>query len=110
MAVCLIDPYYCFWIVHGFFNHTAVFDTIIDDRYEPIFWGNTDISDSAKLFQQWVYGVWGATMAGWGIITAFIVQYPFRKKEKWAWSGLVIMLLVWFVLDTSISLIYRVYI
>lgn len=39
----------------------------------------------------------------------FKAHYPFKKKEKWAWNCLVVGLLVWFVLDTSISLNYKVY-
>ncbi len=60
-------------------------------------------------FQHWIYGVWGATIAGWGVFLTFISYFPFRNKEKWAWNCLSLGLLVWFVLDTSISLFYSVY-
>ena len=44
-----------------------------------------------------------------GITLAYIARYPFGRKERWAWNGLVFGLLVWFVLDTALSIFYRVY-
>ncbi|MGB6067906.1 MAG: hypothetical protein WBG50_24125, partial [Desulfomonilaceae bacterium] len=64
---------------------------------------------SAKEFQQWVYGVWGATIAGWGAFMAFIAYYPFAQKERWAWNCIVTGLAIWFVLDTTLSIYHRVY-
>ncbi|MGQ9655787.1 MAG: hypothetical protein ACUVXD_17135 [Thermodesulfobacteriota bacterium] len=78
-------------------------------QIDPAFWGVSPVDVAARQFQQWIYGAWGATIAGWGIVLIYIVRYPFRKKESWAWKGLVYALLVWYVLDTSLSVLYRVY-
>ena len=87
---------------------SPLFD-LFNRQIDPAFWGAGAVGDGAKEFQKWIYGVWGATIAGWGIFLAFIAHYPFAKKEKWAWNCLVLGLLVWFILDTLISLNYRVY-
>jgi len=87
---------------------TPLFDSF-NRQIDPAFWGTGVVEDSAKGFQHWVYGVWGATIAGWGIFVTFIAHYPFRNKEKWSWNCLVTGMFVWFVLDTSLSLYYRVY-
>lgn len=87
---------------------TALFD-VFNRQIDPVFWGAADAGESARGFQQWVYGVWGATIAGWGVIMTFIAHYPFRNKEKWAWNCLAAGTLVWYVLDTSISVFHRVY-
>ena len=42
-------------------------------------------------------------MAGWGLMLLFVVQYPFRLREKWAWQSIAISLGFWYVLDTGIS-------
>ena len=107
----LISTYFVilFGLVMVFLNSTELYNRVINDQYNPVFWGNNTISKNAELFQQWVYGAWGATIIGWGIIVAFIAQYPFKRKEKWSWMGLTIMLSVWYLLDTGISLVYRVY-
>jgi hypothetical protein len=93
----------------AFFSGTPLFESI-NRQIDPAFWGTSVVDTSAREFQKWAYGVWGATIAGWGIFLAFLAQYPFGRKEKWAWNYLVIGLLVWFVLDTSISISYKVYI
>ncbi len=48
-------------------------------------------------------------MAGWGVFVTFIAHVPFKRKEKWAWTCLLTGVLVWFCLDTAISLQFRVY-
>ncbi len=92
----------------AFFGGTALFETF-DRQINPVFWGTEDIDDNIRAFQGWNYGVAGGIMAGWGVTLAFVAQYPFRKREKWAWNSLLIGLLVWFVIDTSISLKFQVY-
>ncbi len=87
---------------------TPVFE-LFNQQIDPAFWGANAAGESAELFQRWAYGVWGATIAGWGVFVTFIAHYPFQEKEKWAWNCLVVGILVWFVLDTSLSLYYRVY-
>jgi hypothetical protein len=97
-----------FGIVMVFISGTSLFD-LFNHQINPAFWGTNVVDVQAKQFQNWVYGLWGATIAGWGIVLAFLVYYPFNRKEKWAWNCLVIGLSVWFVLDTGLSAIYRVY-
>ncbi len=76
------------------------FNSLID----PVFWGNETPNIQVRNFQQWVYGVLGATMVGWGILIAFIAAIPFKKKEKWSRNCILIGILSWYILDTFISL------
>lgn len=65
---------------------TPLFD-LFNQQIDPSFWIANSIDPGAKIFQQWIYGVCGATIAGWGVFVTFIVHYPFRKKDKWAWNS-----------------------
>ncbi len=76
---------------------------------QPGLLGTVEIADSAGDFQKWIYGVLGATLAGWGVFVAFIAHYPFQQREKWAWNCILAGLLVWFVIDMAISLSFKVY-
>jgi drug/metabolite transporter (DMT)-like permease len=87
---------------------TALFD-MFNRHINPVFWGSNIVEEPAKGFQQWIYGVLGATMAGWGVFMTFIARYPFRNKEKWAWNCMSIGMLLWFFLDTSLSIFHKVY-
>jgi hypothetical protein len=97
-----------FGAMMAFLSGTPVFD-LFNRQIDPAFWGSSALGDSTKRFQEWIYGVWGATTAGWGIFLTFIAHYPFGRRERWSWNCMVAGLAVWFVLDTSLSIYHRVY-
>jgi hypothetical protein len=97
-----------FGVMMALLSGSPLFD-LFNRQIDPAFWGASAVGHGAREFQKWLYGVWGATIAGWGVFLIFIAHYPFAKKEKWAWNCLALGLLVWFVLDTLISVNYLVY-
>ncbi len=97
-----------FGAVMALISGTPLFD-LFNQLIDPAFWGGRTSDPAARQFQQWIYGVWGATIAGWGIFVTFIARYPFSRKEKWAWECLGLGLGIWFVLDTTLSIFYKVY-
>ena len=88
-------------------NRTSLF-AIFDSQVNPAFWKANPLPPGVDQFQGWIYGVMGATMAGWGIFLAFIAHYPFQKRERWAWNALLLGLSLWYVTDTAISLYFGV--
>lgn len=92
-----------FGLVMAVFNRTPIF-AFFDLQLNPVFWGTNPLPPGVNEFQGFVYGVLGATMAGWGVIMAFIIRCPFQARERWAWNALALGLSIWFVTDTSISL------
>jgi hypothetical protein len=87
---------------------TPLFD-FFNRQIDPAFWSGAAVESTARQFQHWIYGVWGATIAGWGIFLVSIIHYPFSRKEAWAWECVAVGLVVWFVLDTSLSIYYGVF-
>lgn len=97
-----------FGVVVALTSGTPLFG-LFNQQIDPAFWGTSAVDSAAQRFQQWIYGVLGATIAGWGIFLTFIAREAFRRKEKWAWTCIVVGLVTWFVLDTSLSFFYGVY-
>ncbi len=97
-----------FGIGMALLNGTAVFD-LLDKQINPVFWDQEPLPEPAEAFQGFIYGVLGATMAGWGVFIAFIAHHPFRKRERWAWNCLLAGMLLWYVVDTLISINAQVY-
>jgi hypothetical protein len=91
-----------FGVALAFLYPTPLFD-IFRTQVDPVFWGAGELTGGTIPFQQWIYGVLGATMAGWGTCVAFIAAVPFKRKEKWAWNCLTIAVSLWFVVDTFLS-------
>lgn len=50
------------------------------------------------------YMVLGSVMAGWSLLMIQLVRGPLRDGSSWAFRYLVRSLLVWFTLDTGMSL------
>ncbi len=97
-----------FGVVIALFNDTPLFDLVFNRQIERSFWPEAEIPDTARLFRRWVYGAWGATVAGWGVLIAFIAHVPFRAGARWAWHSLAGAIAVWFVLDTGASVYFGV--
>lgn len=97
-----------FGVFMALVNSTSLF-SLFNDRIDPVFWGTSAVSDGALRFRQWVYGAWGATVAGWGLTLAYIAHQPFERRERWSREALVAGLSLWYLLDTGTSLYFRVY-
>jgi len=96
-----------FGLALALLNATPIFD-LMNDRVNPVFWGDDAIPQATTLFMRWIYGVLGATVAGWGMFMVFITRFPFARRERWARDAIVFGLLLWYVVDTSITLYYKV--
>src|SRR5690349_7676420 len=92
----------------GILNQTAVFSLVFNNRIDPLFWADGSPTAAARAFQQWIYGVLGATVAGWGITLTFIAAKPFARKESWSWHCLSLSVALWFMIDSAVSLAFGI--
>lgn len=97
-----------FGLILSFFNQTQLMDFAFNNQIDPVFWQAERIPENAVSFQNWIYGVLGATVSGWGIFMAFLAYYPFKAREKWAWNCIATGVAIWFIADTAISAFYQV--
>ncbi len=97
-----------FGVFMAFFNQTPIFD-IFNNQINPIFWEPDTLSPASQNYQGWMYAVWGSTIAGWGLMVVFIVQFGYKNKQRWAWNALTWGLGLWYLLDTGFSLYYSVF-
>lgn len=81
---------------------------LLNNQIDPIFWSDPP-SGATHEFQRWIYGAWGATIAGWGTLVFFVVHHSFQQRTLWVWNGLAACLWLWYIPDTLISLKYAVY-
>jgi hypothetical protein len=97
-----------FGIFIALFNQTLLFNFLLNNKVNEAFFNSSVLGGEVIKFQKWIYGVLGATVFGWGIFLSFIAQYPFKRKEKWAWNCFVAGITCWFIVDTSISVYFNV--
>ncbi|HDL18368.1 MAG TPA: hypothetical protein ENH29_04885 [Bacteroidetes bacterium] len=91
----------------AFFGKSGVMDFFLNDRIDPVFWPGR-IPENAVAHRSWIYGVLGATLSGWSVFLIFVIHYPFRERQKWAWNCVAFSITVWFLLDTIVTLQYHV--
>ncbi|MGA9141848.1 MAG: hypothetical protein WBZ29_16600 [Methanocella sp.] len=106
LAVCAVVI--IFGLVIALLSWSPLFG-IFNGLVNGVFWNGSAPDGNTGEFVLWTYGMLGATMAGWGVTLAFIVFYPFTKKERWAWNAIVLSLLLWFAVDTLMSAYTRAY-
>ncbi len=98
-----------FGIVIALLNQTALFQIAFNNQINPSFFGNADLPLEVLHFQQWIYGLLGATCLMVGVLIFFVVQNAFAKKEKWSLYCLLFALIAWFAIDEPVSLYFHVY-
>ena len=96
-----------FGLFMALLNHTILF-SLFNTQINPTFWGSTPVPAPAQAFQAWIYGAWGATVMGWGITMIFIAYYPYGQQERWAWKAVLVSVLSWYIIDTTISWLFAV--
>lgn len=97
-----------FGIFMGLFNASPFF-ALFNDNIDPVFWGGDPLVRGTQDFRTWVYGAWGATIAGWGVSLLFLIYNAYEKRARWAWFAIALGLGIWYVLDTGVSIIFRVH-
>ena len=61
--------------------------------------------DQVRNYLKLPFMVLGAVLAGWSLMMIQLVRGPLREGSVWAWPILVRSLVLWFVLDTGMSLV-----
>lgn len=97
-----------FGILLAFANQTRLFDVVFDNQVNRVFWSSPVVPESVVPFQRFIYGVLGMTVAGWGVFIVYIARYPFRRRERWAWTCILAGITLWFIPDTAISIYFGV--
>ena len=97
-----------FGVAMALLNRTIVFSTL-NRSIDPVFWP-AGVPEGVNEFQAWVYGAWGATVIGWGVMAAVLVRFAFSRREAWTWWALAAGIGAWYVIDTAISALHGVWI
>ncbi len=55
-------------------------------------------------YTTFIFGVLGAVIIGWMVLTFVVARGPLRRREPWAWNAVAASIGAWFVVDTGFSL------
>ena len=97
-----------FGVVFALYGNNAFFMPY-NKALAHVFWDSKNIPVEVEPFRVFIWGPLGGTIACCYILLAFIVQYPFRKKELWARNAILASFMVWIVLDSTVCIYSGVY-
>jgi hypothetical protein len=60
----------------------------------------------AELMRRFFFGIIGGTIAGYFLLQTLIVLFPFRNGERWAWHAVFWAILLWFMIDSTLSILH----
>lgn len=87
------------------------FTPLMTDIIDPIYYNNyfdydaySTLSDGDLRFHAFLFGVSGAVVASWAILMFFLVMFPLRQGQKWAWVAITLSIIVWFIGDGYVSI------
>ncbi len=75
----------------------------LSNQIDQVFWGQGVPPEGVAAFERWVYGAWGATVVGLGLLAATVGVHGFNRGQTWARNALALSIGAWFVLDTAVS-------
>jgi len=71
---------------------------------EAVFFPKTGFTPEALQFKKLMFAIIGGTLAGNHLLLYFVAKYPFAERKKWAWQAIAASLLLWFIIDSGMSL------
>ena len=78
-------------------------------RPEEVAKSRMNLPSDAVEFHGFIFRVLGAAMASQAVLQALLARYPFARRASWAWWVVLAGMLIWFPLDTALSLYWRVW-
>ena len=90
----------------AFAGNSFVFD--LHNHYtKEVFNGGNELNSNIMALKNWLFGIIGGTIAGFHLLMVMISENAFKKKEVWAYKAMWLGLLLWFVIDSGISIYYK---
>lgn len=93
------------WCVMGSFDPFGIYNSLMANSIL----GLSELPIAAENIFNFTLVPFGATDAAYFMLFYFIVEYPLKNKEKWAYRALLSATSFWFVVDTVGCLFYTAY-
>jgi hypothetical protein len=97
-----------FGIILAFFWRRHLAAGLMDMLIKPFYVSGAPDAESARLLG-FVFGVMGAMMLSWASLMAMLAIGPLRRGEGWAFWALLAGAVLWFAIDESFSVYFRVW-
>lgn len=88
------------WTLMGSFDPFGWYDQFAAE----VLYESTLIPQEVEAFKSFIMVPFGATDAAYFVLMAFVIHFPLRQGERWAWTAIATATSLWFVWDTALSI------
>ena len=88
------------------FAYSTAFD-FYGDLLKEAFWFSREVPPETKEFQQWMFALFGPTIASVGVLMTYLVRAGIKHREPEPWNALLIVTAIWAPGDIGISLLHN---
>ena len=111
--------HWCRWLLYSsvFFTVFGIFVAIAPNSFPLSLWTEAvdarffpaRVHPNAVALRSFLMAPLGATIAGTYLLQSFVVVHAFRKRENWAWHAILYSTLLWFGVDSMMSVVHGAY-
>lgn len=94
-------------VLIAFTPSNIIFSYYLEAIGDTFFRGN--ITEEIHHLRTFLFGIIGGTISGYFLMQTFIVWIPFYRKERWAWHAILWAIVLWFTIDSSLSIYHGAY-
>ncbi len=91
-------------VIIALFPGSFLFEAHTAALTEAFFGG--ELPEQAEQMRRFFFGIIGGTIAGYFLLQTLLVLFPFRNGERWAWHAIFWAILLWFVTDSTLSILH----
>lgn len=88
------------------FAGNSIFFEVHNNYTKNTFLNGTEFEPHSLEFKNWLFGIIGGSIVVFHILMVMISENSFKKKEVWAYKAMWYGLLLWFIIDSGISIYY----
>lgn len=92
-------------VVVAFANETFLF-SYYDTLTTKNVLNGQEMDMETRNLKMWLFGIIGGSIVGFHLLIVFVSEFAFKKKERWAYWAILLSVLLWFIIDSSISVVY----
>lgn len=88
------------------FAGNSIFFELHNGYTQEVFFAGAILTPNELALKNWLFGIIGGTIVGFHWLMVMLSEYPFKRKEVWAYRAMWGGLLSWFLIDSGISWYY----
>ncbi len=81
----------------------VIFNAPVEKIFINMIGNSPELNRLVRMFE----GIIGSMLIAWTVLMYYVINNALKKGELWAWNGLFISVIIWFILHTGVLVYFR---